>query len=99
MTTTTSAAISITATITTATTATIATIATTSTTANEDGYDDDSGYAYGDYYKNGYAYYEGLKVDRVAGNGRRTFHSNRWTLAMSIVTYAKPGGVGPTGDE
>lgn len=45
-------------------------------------------YADGDYYKNGYAYYEGLKVDRVAGNGRRTFHSDRWTLAMSIVTYA-----------
>jgi len=45
-------------------------------------------YADGDYYKDGYAYYEGLQVDRVAGGGRRTFHSNRWTLAMSIVTYA-----------
>ncbi len=52
-------------------------------------------YADGDYYKMGYAYYEGLKVDRVAGNGRRTFHSNRWTLAMSIVTYAGEDEAGP----
>jgi hypothetical protein len=48
-------------------------------------------YGDGDYYKEGYAYYEGLKVDRVAGGGRRTFHSDRWTLAMSIVTYAGDG--------
>jgi hypothetical protein len=49
-------------------------------------------YADGDYYAGGHAYYEGLKVDRVAGTTRRTFHSDRWTLAMSIVTYANPGG-------
>ena len=45
-------------------------------------------YADGDYYADGFAYYEGLQVDRLAAGGRRTFHSNRWTLAMNIVTYA-----------
>lgn len=48
-------------------------------------------YADGDYYKHGHAYYEGLKVDRLGDSGRRTFHSLRWTLAMSIVTYAGEG--------
>lgn len=47
-------------------------------------------YADGDYYDHGYAYYEGLKVDRLGYP--RAFHSDRWTLAMNIVTYAKPGG-------
>ena len=49
-------------------------------------------YADGDFYHDGYAYYEGLKVDRVAAGGRMTKHSDRWTLAMNIVTYAKPDG-------
>jgi hypothetical protein len=49
-------------------------------------------YADGDYYAEGYAYYEGLQVDRLAGGGKRTFHSNRWTLAMNIVTYANEKG-------
>jgi len=48
-------------------------------------------YADGNFYKDGYAYYEGLKVDRQAG-GQATMHSYRWTLLMNIVTYAKPGG-------
>lgn len=47
-------------------------------------------YADGDYYHEGYAYYEGLQVDRTGQPW--TFHSERWTLAMNIVTYAKPGG-------
>lgn len=47
-------------------------------------------YADGDFYQKGYAYYDGLKVDRQAPG--RTFHSYRWTLAMNIVTYAHPGG-------
>jgi hypothetical protein len=47
-------------------------------------------YADGDYYQDGYAYYEGLKVDRLGQPW--SFHSPRWTLAMNIVTYAKPGG-------
>jgi hypothetical protein len=34
----------------------------------------------------------GLQVDRIAGNGRRTFHSNRWTLVMNIVTFAQKEG-------
>jgi hypothetical protein len=46
----------------------------------------------GDYYDRGYAYYEGLKVDQQ-WHGHATKHSPRWTLAMSIVTYASPGGV------
>ncbi len=49
-------------------------------------------YADGDYYKNGYAYYERLKADRASGAGPYTFHSERWTLAMNIVTYANKGG-------
>ncbi|MBN1419627.1 MAG: hypothetical protein JXP34_12690 [Planctomycetes bacterium] len=49
-------------------------------------------YADGDYYRNGFAYYEGLKVDRQV-SGRITKHSERWTIAMNIVTYALPGGV------
>ncbi|GMU21999.1 MAG: hypothetical protein AMXMBFR13_20870 [Phycisphaerae bacterium] len=48
-------------------------------------------YADGDYYQGGYAYYEGLRVDRQA-TGQATLHSKRWTLAMNIVTYANPGG-------
>ncbi len=52
-------------------------------------------YADGDYYADGYAYYEGLQVDRVGSNTRRTFHSNRWTLAMNIVTYANREGRPP----
>lgn len=49
-------------------------------------------YADGDYYADGYAYYERLKVDRAAGSAPYTFHSQRWTLAMNIVTYANKGG-------
>ncbi len=49
-------------------------------------------YADGDYYKDGYAYYERLKADRASGAQPYTFHSNRWTLAMNIVTYANEGG-------
>ncbi len=48
-------------------------------------------YADGDYYGEGFAFYEGLKVDRQEA-GRSTKHSARWTLAMSIVTYMKKGG-------
>lgn len=57
-------------------------------------------YADGDYYKNGYAFYERLKADRASGAQPYTFHSERWTLAMNIVTYAnKAGGplTAPTG--
>lgn len=53
-------------------------------------------YADGDYYHDGYAYYEALKVDRIGKPW--TFHSDRWTLAMNIVTYAKPGGVPLAGE-
>jgi hypothetical protein len=49
-------------------------------------------YADGDYYAEGYGYYERLKADRASGAQPYTFHSNRWTLAMNIVTYANPGG-------
>ena len=49
-------------------------------------------YADGDYYKNGYAYYERLKADRASGAQPYAFHSERWTLAMNIVTYANKGG-------
>lgn len=48
-------------------------------------------YGDGDFYQKGYAYYDGLKVDRQV-SGKRTFHSYRWTIAMNIVTYANPGG-------
>ncbi len=51
-------------------------------------------YADGDFYDHGYAYYEGLKVDRLGYP--RAFHSDRWTLAMNIVTYARPGGASLT---
>lgn len=47
-------------------------------------------YADGDYYQDGYAYYESLQVDRLGSPW--SFHSPRWTLAMNIVTYANPGG-------
>ncbi|NLE59381.1 MAG: hypothetical protein GX616_13550, partial [Planctomycetes bacterium] len=49
-------------------------------------------YADGDYYKDGYAYYERLKADRASGAQPYAFHSERWTLAMNIVTYANKGG-------
>lgn len=49
-------------------------------------------YADGDYYVDGYAYYDRLKVDRTSGTPPYTFHSVRWTLAMNIVTYANKGG-------
>jgi len=52
-------------------------------------------YADGDPNLHGYAFYEGLKVDRVAAGGRMTKHSERWTLAMNIVTYAQTGGEPP----
>ena len=48
-------------------------------------------YADGNAYQDGFAFYEGLKVDRQEG-GRITKHSVRWTLFMSIVTYANPAG-------
>lgn len=48
-------------------------------------------YVDGDRYQQGYAFYEGLKVDRQR-DGVMTKHSKRWTLAMNIVTYANPGG-------
>jgi len=48
-------------------------------------------YADGDVYEHGSAYYEGLKVERQA-SGRMTKHSDRWTIAMNIVTYALPKG-------
>lgn len=48
-------------------------------------------YADGDFYQEGYAYYEGLKMDRAIAGGT-TKHSKRWTLAMSIVTYANKNG-------
>ena len=56
-------------------------------------------YADGDYYHDGHAYYEALQVDRIGGPW--TFHSERWTIAMNIVTYARPGGApldGPPAD-
>ncbi len=55
-------------------------------------------YADGDHYHWGHAFYEGLKVERQ-WHGRATKHSPRWTLAMSIVTYAKPGGKPLSEDE
>jgi len=48
-------------------------------------------YADGDYYQDGYAFYDGLKVDRQAA-GVATFHSRRWTHTINIVTYARAGG-------
>lgn len=48
-------------------------------------------YADGDSYPDGFAYYEGLKVDRQTV-GKTVKHSGRWTLLMNISTYAKPGG-------
>lgn len=47
-------------------------------------------YADGDYYRHGFAYYEGLKVEEL--RQYHAFHSDRWTLAMTIVTYENPGG-------
>lgn len=48
-------------------------------------------YADGDYYRSGYAFYEGLKVEKIH-YGHATLHSNRWTLAMTIITYANSEG-------
>ena len=48
-------------------------------------------YADGDFYRSGYAFYEGLKVERIR-YGHATLHSNRWTLAMTIITYANSEG-------
>ncbi len=48
-------------------------------------------YADGDFYQEGFAYYEGLKMERAVA-GRTTMHSKRWTLAMNIVTYEKKDG-------
>jgi len=51
-------------------------------------------YADGDFYHRGYAYYEDKQVvDKTEENRYMTFHSNRYTLAMNIVTYEHPGGV------
>jgi hypothetical protein len=47
-------------------------------------------YADGDFYDDGFAYYEGLKLEEVRAN--HTFHSRRWTLCANIVTYENPGG-------
>jgi hypothetical protein len=44
-------------------------------------------YADGDYYDQGFGYYEDLKMERARFNN--TKHSDRWTLAMNIVTYNK----------
>ena len=52
-------------------------------------------YADGDFYHKGYAYYEGLEVDRQ-WHGHATKHSECWILAMTIVTYANAEG-GPLG--
>lgn len=45
-------------------------------------------FADGDFYHDGFAYYDGQKIEQDT-----MFHSARWTLAMSIVTYENPGGV------
>ena len=55
-------------------------------------------YADGERYQGGYAFYEGLKVDRQMA-GQITKHSKRWTLAMNIVTYANEGGKPLTNQE
>lgn len=47
-------------------------------------------YADGDFYDRGFAHYEGLKLEQA--QRYHTFHSRRWTLAMSIVTYQNPDG-------
>ena len=49
-------------------------------------------YADGDFYQQGFAYYEGLKMERAVA-GRTTMHSKRWTLAMNIVTYENKDGM------
>lgn len=41
----------------------------------------------GDYYHDGYGYYSGQQI-----TSDNLFHSPRWTMAMSIVTYENPGG-------
>jgi len=41
----------------------------------------------GDYYHDGYGYYNGTRMTEDY-----LFHSPRWTMAMSIVTYENPGG-------
>ncbi len=48
-------------------------------------------YADGDFYQEGFAYYEGLKMERAVA-GRTSMHSKRWTLAMNIVTYENKDG-------
>lgn len=48
-------------------------------------------YADGDFYKHGYAHYEGLQVDQQ-WHGHMTKHSERWSLAMTIVTYGNREG-------
>lgn len=42
----------------------------------------------GDYYKDGFGYYDGEKIDED-----KVFHSSRWTVAGQIVTYQNPGGI------
>jgi hypothetical protein len=41
----------------------------------------------GDYYKDGFGYYNGEKVEKD-----KVFHSARWTIAGQIVTYENTGG-------
>jgi len=47
-------------------------------------------YADGDFYDHGFAFYDDLKMECARLDS--TKHSDRWTLAMNIVTYAKPDG-------
>ncbi|NIP26934.1 MAG: hypothetical protein GWN67_28300, partial [Phycisphaerae bacterium] len=44
-------------------------------------------FADGDYYHDGYAYYDRQRVEKD-----KLFHSPRWTLLMAIVTYENEGG-------
>ncbi len=44
-------------------------------------------YADGDCYDHGYAYYEDLKMEKARYSN--TKHSQRWTLAVNVVTYEK----------
>lgn len=45
-------------------------------------------FADGDYYHDGYAYYNLQRIE-----SEQIFHSPRWTLLTSIVTYENPGGL------
>lgn len=45
----------------------------------------------GMFYPRGYGYYDGLKITKEIEHPIM-FHSDRWTLGMSIVTYANEGG-------